>query len=1095
MEPPAKRPRLSLTQGQGDDDDEDELLYEPEEVSRFRDPGYQLEESRAFAAFKLKSTFEHIFAKYERDFTGIGDEIDLRTGKVVVDNGHIQNMQNERDVGQIDHDEEEDEGILLGDYAGSETGSDEGDADEDDEDEEGEEEHRILRGQRPTAHAHAHDDLHSRPQSRSLGNIAPAVQAGSRGGIVAPTRRVSQGRLSTAPFALPSSSSPSSSYNPWGWDQQEFVDPAWRAPPLQPPGLNNTFTSRFFNARYNFPAVDGSQSVWSSRRRDKDTTTWVAPPVRRMSPSMFRQSGPVQIRKPQFRKLLPPPPTNDDDDEDELLGLGTNNGLDRMPATGFATASSKSSKKKLASQKGKKPLDKSKTIHRFASGGAPHSDTAINSIEQTSNHQPTRDKATSRKKGSKGTKDLARPKTAKSKRQPKADQRKSPSTNTGRPKSTRSSVSDDEWPGQTETRTRRIEIVLPSRLLTPDGYTDLSDFPLQSSPPVPDLSALPSPPLPEPEAASPDKVCSDAPREEEPSVAQPLKATFTRHEVDKSYEFSGDEEGIPMCRLGRTRPKASETRISVKTAEAPFRLTRSQKRKYEELIKDSSDNHELSDDEIPDSCTDDEISDDEIIPDDPPTTTTHQIPAQEQTAEPAESTPEPPSAESGSQDATLTVPAVRVFSLPVRTTRSAARRSQQEEDAVPTRATLNCFPGSPEDPYDTAAEELAEEQQHKSQTQEQSSSTNVPVHAETIVQKTQEPTEQECGRELTPESQDEHPALSVGSSEDQMARTAVEWLTTLPRGSEPVNTIESLEREPSEPATEGNMTAQESSLVQESPAIASPVTTTGQPESPRGSEQVSGNELSNREPSEPATEEAMPAQGSSPFQESAAMVSPVPTTTTTTTTTGRHESPRTPATVDQDRPLETDDPSTPQAQPGLTLPSKPSLTSIRRGLLSLQVRPGDDDGPDEICPLSLSLSSPIKRPRHTSRGSPGDMRATATPGSLPSSARRRRSTIKPKRVVGSLTPRTPRTLHATLGRRSPRYGSSGGFTKQASGSARFRIAREGFGGLSTPTRAKKTVALGSPTGSIIQTPGGHMRRCGVDGFTCERDFCFTCLQG
>ncbi|CAK7272951.1 hypothetical protein SEPCBS119000_005397 [Sporothrix epigloea] len=32
----------------------------------------------------------------------------------------------------------------------------------------------------------------------------------------------------------------------------------------------------------------------------------------------------------------------------------------------------------------------------------------------------------------------------------------------------------------------------------------------------------------------------------------------------------------------------------------------------------------------------------------------------------------------------------------------------------------------------------------------------------------------------------------------------------------------------------------------------------------------------------------------------------------------------------------------------------------------------------------------------------------------------------------------------------------------------------------------------SPAGSVIQTPGGSLRRCGQDGFRCERDFCFRC---
>jgi hypothetical protein len=34
----------------------------------------------------------------------------------------------------------------------------------------------------------------------------------------------------------------------------------------------------------------------------------------------------------------------------------------------------------------------------------------------------------------------------------------------------------------------------------------------------------------------------------------------------------------------------------------------------------------------------------------------------------------------------------------------------------------------------------------------------------------------------------------------------------------------------------------------------------------------------------------------------------------------------------------------------------------------------------------------------------------------------------------------------------------------------------------------------SPAGSVVQTPGGTKRRCGQDGFRCERDFCFVCIS-
>ena len=62
-------------------------------------PEIDLHARRAQNDFRLKSIFESIFEKYGRDFDGIGDEIDLKTGEIVVNNGHIQRMTNERDAG------------------------------------------------------------------------------------------------------------------------------------------------------------------------------------------------------------------------------------------------------------------------------------------------------------------------------------------------------------------------------------------------------------------------------------------------------------------------------------------------------------------------------------------------------------------------------------------------------------------------------------------------------------------------------------------------------------------------------------------------------------------------------------------------------------------------------------------------------------------------------------------------------------------------------------------------------------------------------------------------------------------------------------
>ncbi len=79
-----------------EDDFEEEEGDEEEEIS---DPNAILQQRRARLDYKLKSTFETIFEKYGQDFEGVGDEIDLETGEIVVNNGHLLEMQDERDAG------------------------------------------------------------------------------------------------------------------------------------------------------------------------------------------------------------------------------------------------------------------------------------------------------------------------------------------------------------------------------------------------------------------------------------------------------------------------------------------------------------------------------------------------------------------------------------------------------------------------------------------------------------------------------------------------------------------------------------------------------------------------------------------------------------------------------------------------------------------------------------------------------------------------------------------------------------------------------------------------------------------------------------
>lgn len=88
MEPPAKRTKIGLYERKDDEANDDELSLTPSQIAARQDPLYALDKGRAKAAFKLKSRFENIFEKYGQDFDGVGDEINLHTGEVTIDNGH-----------------------------------------------------------------------------------------------------------------------------------------------------------------------------------------------------------------------------------------------------------------------------------------------------------------------------------------------------------------------------------------------------------------------------------------------------------------------------------------------------------------------------------------------------------------------------------------------------------------------------------------------------------------------------------------------------------------------------------------------------------------------------------------------------------------------------------------------------------------------------------------------------------------------------------------------------------------------------------------------------------------------------------------------
>lgn len=73
--------------------------YERRRVSEHDSPA-DIFQRRARLDLRLKSRFESIFEKYGKDFSGIGDEIDLESGEIVVNHGHVDGLRDETDPGR-----------------------------------------------------------------------------------------------------------------------------------------------------------------------------------------------------------------------------------------------------------------------------------------------------------------------------------------------------------------------------------------------------------------------------------------------------------------------------------------------------------------------------------------------------------------------------------------------------------------------------------------------------------------------------------------------------------------------------------------------------------------------------------------------------------------------------------------------------------------------------------------------------------------------------------------------------------------------------------------------------------------------------------
>ncbi|OLN81742.1 Uncharacterized protein PB1A10.02 [Colletotrichum chlorophyti] len=555
MEPPAKRLRTgpSSSTPQSNDDEGDELIYEPDEVSRMRDPGYQLDQSRAFAAFKLKSTFEHIFQKYERDFTGIGDEIDLRTGKIITNNGHLERMRNERDTGVQDEEQEEDEGVLLEDAFVSgdeESEEDNGDGNENPDASDNEEDEELILHSKDTVTPDSVTSVSRRRiEDQRRPDLSQSLPSVSR---LEPRQRQS----SLSSFRHSGVFDVSSSANLWGSDP-DAVDPTWRAPDIQQTRLGDSLISKLYGARYRFPATQGSQSVWSSRR-DSELDKAEAEPVRIDLALLARSRNEAsKSARSTLTKLLPAF-TTEEENEDDVLGLSN---TDRVPRT----------EKKLPTQNGTLSQEKL---------GVDMTNSSKQESLVPAHNEPQR-AAQRRNQTMTASETLPKGQLATTKAGKKSPLLIGPIGKTNQDRHNVEGTRDDHsesspvFVTDAEMRERpkqKLVIELFSKVPAPEELTEFEDpentdqgsatLRQKTMPPPVDV-AVPLGPegsttlevheslAPEPNEQQTDATAVVTKRTNNASVS--LKEKFSRHEIDPSYAFSDDEDGIPVVRT-RTRP-------------------------------------------------------------------------------------------------------------------------------------------------------------------------------------------------------------------------------------------------------------------------------------------------------------------------------------------------------------------------------------------------------------------------------------------------------------------------------------------------------------------------------------------------------------
>ncbi|KAL0768203.1 hypothetical protein CaCOL14_009178 [Colletotrichum acutatum] len=1002
MERPAKRPRLDQ---KAKEDEDDELNYEPEEVSQMRDPGFRFEQSRAFAAFKLKSTFEHIFQKYEKDFTGIGDEIDLRTGKIITNNGHLAGMRYERDTGIPEDDdyEDEDEGVLLDEAVASDDDEEDGGSGEDDGGEDGtpdasdneDDEERILQGKKNEA-SHSGALIikqKGEPQRHpSRANVSPSVS------IPGSDQRLSS--LAQPRQPGPSTSNPSS--NVWG-HEPEPVDPTWRVPEISRPKLGDDLMTKLYGAKYRFPASRGFKSVWSSRR-DTDEEKALPEPAQIDTKQLIRARNEVpRMARPMSTKLLQAFTDQDDDNEDDILGVAVVVEVDQS-STSFVTEQELRDRPKQQF-----------VIELFSKIPSQEEITLVEDPEDVD-------------------------------------------------------IFDSDQ--QHEALTPQLANLTVSET-TPTALVAVDD-PVAGSV----------------ETTLPVKAPTANP-------AEPPKETFVRHKIDPSYDFSDDEEGIPTTRIKKLRSGKEVGTIpgAVEVASPGIEATSGPSEKLPTL-----ENHRPSHVD----CNDEPFATSKMASIEPGVDVEISEQQADALAEVSEEQGSLPIEEAGEEsigvDVNFTTLSADILPeiSPIEghsstETTNTAGVEAPSQNGVSAAQGPNILKSSEQNPpahanQDVIEETILEEAQaiqeqiHDDVQKEIQKDTQEEIQEGTDEQ-VQEQVQEENREEIQEETQDGTQQGSQSeldkfqqTGETQQDDEEVIEPFTIPLGLDDID-------ETSAPEAEAELEGMEIELPilppQPRGSLLGPLLRRPRQSSPTKSSRVVEKTVT-------SPFKYMRLQSSSPLKKYSVSKSPAkakkaarPRASASSerkaNPRGRKSAASTLAKSESPTPPPFSGPSPNSTQNQKAVPSTPSSSSryhqprtmrdstYRKSFTSLL---SDDE--DE---LTLDLFK-----THTGASGGG------------SSAERRRTSYTPVLLAGPHT-----KITTPMKQRSPLVPGSGntgvaGATITGTETTRGK-KRKAAWAFATPTR----VHFGSPSGSLLQTPGGNMRRCGEDGFRCDRDFCFTCL--